>query len=134
MGAIQKHASIIRKTIVKEWQRQEIVKEDCCFSALQAVWIYLHVYSHNFWFIFQALCGTTLQVPTIDGRKIPLRLNEIIKPSTVKRIQGEGLPMPKQSSRRGDLTVEFDIKFPSRMTSSAKEILSDCLPDSWKGQ
>lgn len=78
----------------------------------------------------QALCGTTLQVPTIDGRKIPLRLNEIIKPSTVKRIQGEGLPMPKQSSRRGDLTVEFDIKFPSRMTSSAKEILSDCLPDS----
>lgn len=78
----------------------------------------------------QALCGTTLQVPTIDGRKIPLRLNEIIKPATVKRIQGEGLPMPKQSSRRGDLIVEFDIRFPTRMTSSAKEILADCLPDS----
>ena len=77
----------------------------------------------------QALCGTTLQVPTIDGRKIPLRLNEIIKPHSVKRIQGEGLPMPKHG-RRGDLIVEFDIKFPSHMTSSAKEILSDCLPDS----
>ncbi|KAL4236638.1 DnaJ subfamily B member 5 [Mactra antiquata] len=78
----------------------------------------------------QALCGTTLQVPTIDGRKIPLRLNEIIKPNSVKRIQGEGLPMPKQPSKRGDLIVEFDIRFPSKMTSSAKEILSDCLPDS----
>lgn len=79
---------------------------------------------------FQALCGTTLQVPTIDGRKIPLRLNEIIKPNSVKRIQGEGLPQPKQSARRGDLIVEFDIVFPSKMSSSAKEILSDCLPDS----
>lgn len=78
----------------------------------------------------QALCGTTLQVPTIDGRKIPLRLNEIIKPNTVKRIQGEGLPLPKQSTRRGDLIVEFEIRFPSKMSSSAKEILSDCLPDS----
>lgn len=78
----------------------------------------------------QALCGTTLQVPTIDGRKIPLRLNEVIKPNMVKRIQGEGLPQPKQSARRGDLIVEFDIRFPSKMTSSAKEILSDCLPDS----
>ncbi|XP_052256236.1 dnaJ homolog subfamily B member 5-like [Dreissena polymorpha] len=78
----------------------------------------------------QALCGTTLQVPTIDGRKIPLRLNEIIKPNSVKRIQGEGLPQPKQTTRRGDLIVEFDIAFPSKMTSSAKEILSDCLPDS----
>lgn len=48
----------------------------------------------------------------------------------VKRIQGEGLPQPKQSTRRGDLIVEFDIRFPSKMSSSAKEILSDCLPDS----
>lgn len=78
----------------------------------------------------QALCGTTLQVPTIDGRKIPLRLNEIIKQNTVKRIQGEGLPQPKQSAKRGDLIVEFDIKFPSKLSSSAKEILADCLPDS----
>lgn len=78
----------------------------------------------------QSLCGTTLQVPTIDGRKIPLRLNEIVKPNSVKRIQGEGLPIPKQPTRRGDLIIEFDIRFPSKMSSSAKEILSDCLPDS----
>lgn len=77
-----------------------------------------------------ALCGATLQIPTIDGRRIPLRLTEVIKPNSVKRIQGEGLPQPKQPSRRGDLIIEFDVNFPSQLTQSAKEILADCLPRS----
>lgn len=77
-----------------------------------------------------ALCGATLQIPTIDGRRIPLRLTEVIKPHSHKRIQGEGLPLPKQPSRRGDLIIEFDVSFPSQLTQSAKEILSDCLPRS----
>ncbi|XP_064604951.1 LOW QUALITY PROTEIN: dnaJ homolog subfamily B member 4-like [Liolophura sinensis] len=77
-----------------------------------------------------SLCGTTLQVPTIDGRTIPLRLTEVIKPSSTKRIQGEGLPMPKQPNRRGDLIIEFDIKYPSSLSTNVKEILSDCLPRS----
>ncbi|CAG2187318.1 DnaJ protein homolog 1,DnaJ homolog subfamily B member 13,DnaJ homolog subfamily B member 1,DnaJ homolog subfamily B member 5,DnaJ homolog subfamily B member 4 [Mytilus edulis] len=77
-----------------------------------------------------SLCGATLQIPTIDGRRIPLRLTEVIKPNSVKRIQGEGLPLPKQPSRRGDLIIEFDVTFPSQLSQSAKEILSDCLPRS----
>lgn len=77
-----------------------------------------------------ALCGTTLQIPTIDGRKIPLRLREVVKPHTVKRIQGEGLPIPKQPGKRGDLIIDFDVVFPNQISSTAKEILSDCLPAS----
>lgn len=77
-----------------------------------------------------SLCGATLQIPTIDGRRIPLRLTEVIKPNSVKRIQGEGLLQPKQNSRRGDLIIEFDVNFPGQLSQSAKEILSDCLPRS----
>ncbi|XP_061166216.1 dnaJ homolog subfamily B member 4-like [Saccostrea echinata] len=77
-----------------------------------------------------ALCGTTLQVPTIDGRKIPLRLREVVKPHSVKRIQGEGLPIPKQPGKRGDLIIEFDVVFPNQISNTAKEILADCLPSS----
>jgi len=54
--------------------------------------------------------------------------NEIIKPTTTKRIQGQGLPLPKQPSRRGDLIVQFDIRFPDQLPASTKEILRDCLP------
>ncbi|CAI9721147.1 dnaJ homolog subfamily B member 4-like [Octopus vulgaris] len=76
----------------------------------------------------EALCGTTIQIPTISNRTIPFRLTEIIKPSTTKRIQGEGLPLAKQPMRRGDLIVEFDVKFPDSLSAYAKQTLLECLP------
>lgn len=91
---------------------------------------YLYIQILTFLILFQSLCGATLQIPTIDGRRIPLRLTEVIKPNSVKRIQGEGLLQPKQNSRRGDLIIEFDVNFPGQLSQSAKEILSDCLPRS----
>jgi len=56
-------------------------------------------------------------------------MNEIVKPTTVKRIQGQGLPFPKEPSRKGDLIVSFDIKFPDIITQSVKDILYDTLPN-----
>nr|ABC84495.1 heat shock protein 40 [Locusta migratoria] len=78
----------------------------------------------------QALCGTVIQVPTLTGEKIPINLtNEIVKPTTVKRIQGHGLPFPKEPSRKGDLLVSFDIKFPDVLSQSVRDILYDTLPN-----
>lgn len=77
-----------------------------------------------------ALCGTTIQVPTLGGRKIPLNLTEVIKPGGQRRIQGEGLPYAKQPTKKGDLIIEFDIKFPDKIPVGAKEILKDCIPAS----
>lgn len=78
----------------------------------------------------QALCGTIVEVPTLTGEKIPINLtNEIVKPTTVKRLQGHGLPFPKEPSRKGDLLVAFDIKFPDTLSSSVKDILYDTLPN-----
>ncbi|XP_015597856.1 dnaJ protein homolog 1 [Cephus cinctus] len=78
----------------------------------------------------QALCGTVIEVPTLSGEKITLNLTrEIVKPTTVKRIQGQGLPFPKEPSRKGDLLVAFDIKFPDSLTQSVKDILYDTLPN-----
>ena len=77
-----------------------------------------------------ALCGTTINVPTLGGRKIPLNLTEVIKPGSQRRIQGEGLPYAKQPSKKGDLIIEFDIKFPDRISPGAKDILKDCIPAS----
>lgn len=48
-----------------------------------------------------------------------------MKPHTAKRIQGEGLPIPKQPGERGDLIIDFDVVFPNQISSTAKEILSD---------
>lgn len=56
-------------------------------------------------------------------------MQEIIKPNTVKRVQGYGLPHPKDTARKGDLLIAFDIKFPEKLTASEKELLSDLLPN-----
>ncbi|XP_018327059.1 dnaJ protein homolog 1 [Agrilus planipennis] len=78
----------------------------------------------------QALCGCSIEVPTMSGTTIPLHFtNEIVKPTTIKRIQGYGLPLPKEPSRRGDLIVNFEIKFPEHLSQSAKDILYDTLPN-----
>uniref|UniRef100_A0A1A9ZR68 J domain-containing protein n=1 Tax=Glossina pallidipes TaxID=7398 RepID=A0A1A9ZR68_GLOPL len=79
----------------------------------------------------QALCGTTVKVPTLQGDKITLSLyNEVITPNTVKRIKGRGLPFHKEPYRRGDLLVSFDIKFPNKIHKSLKDILAEMLPNS----
>ena len=77
----------------------------------------------------EALCGTRVTVPTLGHHKINLNLtSEIIKPQASKRIQGYGLPNPKDPSKKGDVIVQFDIQFPNNLTQSAKEILSEVLP------
>jgi len=91
------------------------------------------VYTHKV-SLRDALCGATVSVPLLQRDKnappksVTLNLkDDVLKPTTTKRIQGEGLPYPKDSSRRGDLLVKFDIQFPDRISSNSKEILFDVL-------
>merc|ERR1712156_507161 len=75
-----------------------------------------------------ALVGTIVQVPTLEGKKVGLNcIGEVIKPTTTKRLQGFGLPFPKEPSRRGDLIVSFEVLFPDHLTQSSKDIVYDAL-------
>ncbi|XP_069482915.1 dnaJ homolog subfamily B member 5 isoform X1 [Ambystoma mexicanum] len=78
----------------------------------------------------EALCGCTVNIPTIDGRVIPLPCSDVIKPGTVKRLRGEGMPFPKVPTQRGDLIVEFQVRFPDRIPLQTREILKQHLPSS----
>lgn len=75
-----------------------------------------------------SLTGGQAEIPTIDGRKIKLRLNSIVQPDSTRRIHGEGLPLPKNPSKRGDLIVKCDIQFPDKLTQVQRDILLDTLP------
>ncbi|VIO93317.1 DnaJ homolog subfamily B member 4, putative [Brugia malayi] len=75
-----------------------------------------------------ALCGTVVHVPTLDGTTYPMRINDIIRPNTSRRLTGQGLPNPKMAGRRGDLIVEFDVKFPDSLPLASKELIMNALP------
>lgn len=70
-----------------------------------------------------------VNIPTLTpGLTIPLALEPVLKPGTVRRIPAQGLPVAKQPSKRGDLIVEFCIKFPDTLNDDQKETLRKCLP------
>uniref|UniRef100_A0A3P9GY70 DnaJ heat shock protein family (Hsp40) member B5 n=1 Tax=Oryzias latipes TaxID=8090 RepID=A0A3P9GY70_ORYLA len=78
----------------------------------------------------EALCGCTVSIPTLENRVISLPCLDIIKPGMVKRLRGEGLPFPKNPSQRGDLIVEFSVRFPDRIPPQSREIIRQHLPSS----
>uniref|UniRef100_T1L504 Chaperone DnaJ C-terminal domain-containing protein n=1 Tax=Tetranychus urticae TaxID=32264 RepID=T1L504_TETUR len=76
----------------------------------------------------EALCGCMVKAPTITGGRVHLKLTDIVKPNTIKKIPNQGLPHPKDTDKRGDLVIVFDIQFPDSLTEDTKQILWDCLP------
>merc|ERR1711971_1034953 len=77
----------------------------------------------------EALCGSQVSVPLLGGERLALNLqDEVIKPSTVKRVVGKGLPNPKDPARRGDLIVNFDIVFPERLSTATRDLFRSHLP------
>ncbi|KAL0900577.1 hypothetical protein Bca101_084538 [Brassica carinata] len=70
--------------------------------------------------LVEALTGYTAQVTTLDGRTLTVPVNNVISPSYEEVVKGEGMPIPKDSSMKGNLRIKFSIKFPSRLTTEQK--------------
>lgn len=77
-----------------------------------------------------ALCGCTIEAPTLQGRAVTVTTTDIVQPGMKRRISGEGLPYPKRPDRRGDLIVEYEVKFPERLSQSARDTIAQVLPRS----
>lgn len=68
----------------------------------------------------EALTGYTVQLTTLDGRILTILVSNIISPGYEEVVPREGMPFSKDPSRRGNLRIKFDIKFPSRLTEEQK--------------
>ncbi|CAH1113052.1 unnamed protein product [Psylliodes chrysocephalus] len=76
-----------------------------------------------------ALTGCVVQVPTLSGKYLHLDYKkDIISPDTVSKLNGEGLPFPKEPSRRGDLLVNYNIRFPTSLSVKTRKVLTEVLP------
>jgi len=77
------------------------------------------LYIHNIPLV-KALNSEPVCLYTLDGRKLAISIDEIISPSTVKIVPGEGMPIyDKDLSKsrgnkikKGDLYIKFNIIFP----------------------
>lgn len=70
--------------------------------------------------LVEALTGYTAQLTSLDGRNLTVLINSVINPTYEEVVKGEGMPIPKEPSKKGNLRIKFNIKFPSKLTSEQK--------------
>lgn len=76
----------------------------------------------------EALTGYTLHLNTLDGRSLTIPINNVIHPNYEEVVPREGMPIPKDLSKKGSLRVKFNIKFPTRLTPEQKAGIKKLLP------
>lgn len=67
-----------------------------------------------------ALCGTTVQVRTLDDRLLRVPINDVVCPGYSKTVRGEGMPVSKRPGEKGDLIIKFTTVFPKYLTDTQK--------------
>jgi curved DNA-binding protein len=70
----------------------------------------------------EAILGTRISVPTLDDKKLSLKIPPGTKPGTKMRMSGRGLPHMK-GNRKGDLFVKIQIKMPKQLTAEQKRLI-----------
>ncbi|KAH9607516.1 hypothetical protein KSS87_017446 [Heliosperma pusillum] len=70
--------------------------------------------------LVESLTGYTAQITTLDGRTLTVPVSSVISPSYEEVVKGEGMPIPKEPSKKGNLRIKFNIKFPTRLTPEQK--------------
>jgi len=72
----------------------------------------------------EALLGTEIQVPTVDGKNLKLKIPAGTHHQTKMRLKGYGLP-EMNKPQRGDLYARILIKTPKRLTKKQKALIEE---------
>ncbi|KAJ8903034.1 hypothetical protein NDN08_006349 [Rhodosorus marinus] len=75
--------------------------------------------------LVDALTGFEITVETLDHRRFRVPVREIINPGYSKTISNEGFPIKGDVNNRGDLVIDFDITFPTYLSSDKKQRLKE---------
>jgi molecular chaperone DnaJ len=71
--------------------------------------------------ITDAVLGTTLKVPTLNGAPLEVTVAPGTQPDTVLRLRGKGLPEFGRR-RRGDLLIRLKVRVPERPSSEERAL------------
>ena len=71
--------------------------------------------------LHQALtAGTSVDVPSLDGRILRVPLKEVVSQGYERVVRGEGMPITKAPGTRGDMRIRFELQWPRRQLSEAE--------------
>ena len=70
----------------------------------------------------EALLGTQISVPTLDGKQLSLKIPPGTKHKSKMRLAGNGIPHMK-GDNAGDLYVEIQVAMPGNLTKKQKQLI-----------
>ena len=70
----------------------------------------------------EAALGATIEVPTLDGKKVEMTVPAGTQPGEVQRLKGLGMPR-MEGYGKGDLYIRLKLVVPKRLTAEQKELL-----------
>lgn len=71
--------------------------------------------------LYQALCGTAIEVATLDNRTLSVPIADIVTPGYSTTVIGEG--MPKPTGGKGNLVLDVELLFPQAISETQKMLL-----------
>mmetsp|Transcript_24158 Transcript_24158/g.63799 ORF Transcript_24158/g.63799 Transcript_24158/m.63799 type:complete len:318 (-) Transcript_24158:523-1476(-) len=96
------------------------VAPDACWDCEGSTLIYTATIT-----LTEALSGTVLEIPCLDGRQLAIPITQVVSPGSTKKWPGEG--MPTEDGGKGNLLIKFDIQFPETLTPAQKTALKKTL-------
>jgi len=72
-----------------------------------------------------ALTGTTFTLPTLSGNNLILTYPDPINPGDVLTVPSQGMPVRGKVETFGDLIIQFEVKFPDKLTEEQKRAIKD---------
>jgi DnaJ homolog subfamily B member 4 len=77
--------------------------------------------------LVDALAGTAINLKTLDGRNLPVRVEEVVRPGYEVVLEKEGWPIRKEPGKKGKLVIKFDVTFPTRLTSTQRAAIKQIM-------
>ena len=72
----------------------------------------------------QAVLGAEIRVPTLDGKRVKVKVPSGTQHGKVLRLRNEGIPVVN-TSRRGDLYIKLQVTVPKNGSGKAKTLLKE---------
>ena len=77
----------------------------------------------------EALFGYNKKIKHMDGREFYIESNKITQPNEERIITGEGMPVHKFPSQKGDLHIKFKVVLPKSLNKKEKELIREIFQE-----
>ncbi len=75
--------------------------------------------------LYTAVLGGEIQIETIDGKKVKLKVKAGTQNGTKVKLSGKGMPIYQKKGKYGDFVITYKVMIPTNLTDKEKELFEE---------